>query len=125
MDKAANDFEDGQHRFTRSVPRRILRFFPDWGHEWPLWENGTEKYSMEPRDFGLSEGITARLRCWYDTWVEHFDIEYSDGTWTSDAVRLSWRDEGQRLVIDMQRELGGAIEVAPEFDDYARAEVRP
>lgn len=80
---------------------------------------------MEPSDFGLSDAITARLRRWYDTWAEHFDIEDSDGTWSRDAVRRGWRDEGQRLVIDIHRELGDAVEVAAEFDDYARAEVRP
>lgn len=53
------------------MQRRLLRFFPDWGHRWPLWENGTDKYAMEPADFGLSEKLTLDLRDWYDFWEEH------------------------------------------------------
>ncbi len=52
---------------------RTIRFFFDWGHRWPLWESGTDKYTMEPSDFGLSEELTRRLRRLYDLWSEHLD----------------------------------------------------
>jgi hypothetical protein len=52
---------------------REVRFFLDWGHWWPLWESGTEKYAMEPSDYGFSEDLTSRLRLFYDHWYEHVD----------------------------------------------------
>lgn len=52
---------------------REVRFFLDWGHQWPLWESGTEKYAMEPSDYGLSEELTSCLRSLYDHWFQHVD----------------------------------------------------
>ena len=37
-----------------SVVRRVIRMFPDYGHEWPLWEDAHDEYVMEPSDYNLS-----------------------------------------------------------------------
>lgn len=52
---------------------REIRFFFDWGHWWPLWESGTEKYAMEPDDYDLSAELTSLLRHLYDHWHQHVD----------------------------------------------------
>ncbi|MDQ4138556.1 MAG: hypothetical protein M3116_06900 [Actinomycetota bacterium] len=35
---------------------RVIRLFPDYGRDWPLWENGTPEresnYTMTPEDYG-------------------------------------------------------------------------
>lgn len=62
---------------TRRAPGpRVLRVFFDHGHQWPLWESGTDKYTMEPSDYGFSEELTELLRRWHAAWesVADFDI---------------------------------------------------
>lgn len=87
--------------------RRVIRVFPDHGHRWPLWENFTDKYAMEPSDYGLSESIADQLRAWYDEW-ERRGID-----WKPDQT---WREEGRRLMELLQAEVAGFAEVRPEFD---------
>src|SRR5690606_19007461 len=36
---------------------RVVRFFFDHGHPWPLWEDGSEKYTTDPGDYGLSDDL--------------------------------------------------------------------
>ena len=79
--------------------QREIRFFFDWGHWWPLWESGTDKYTMEPSDFGLSEVLTLRLRRLYDFWNEHVDpFEGWDTEENFQSFRLDKRE-----VIDLLR----------------------
>ena len=62
---------------TRLTPGpRVLRVFFDHGHEWPLWESGTDKNTMEPSDYGFSEELIELLRRWHRAWepVASFDI---------------------------------------------------
>lgn len=62
---------------TRLAPGpRVLRVFFDHGHQWPLWESGTDKYAMEPSDYGFSTELTELLRRWHAAWeaVANFDI---------------------------------------------------
>lgn len=61
---------------ARRVPGpRVLRVFFDFGHEWPLWESGTDKYTMEPSDYGFSEELTDLLRRWYVAWAVAADFD--------------------------------------------------
>lgn len=59
--------------------RRVLRVFFDWGHPWPLWESGTDKYAMEPADFSYSADLVQLLGLWRQAWVPiaDFDIDES------------------------------------------------
>jgi hypothetical protein len=45
----------------------------DWGHAWPLWENGTSKYALTPDDLDLSPNLRERMRAWYDSWEREYD----------------------------------------------------
>ena len=60
----------------RAPGTRVLRVFFDFGHDWPLWESGTEKYAMEPSDYGFSKELTDLLRRWYLAWsaTASFDL---------------------------------------------------
>lgn len=56
------------------MTERVLRIFFDWGHPWPLWETGTDKYTMEPTDYGFSPSLTDLLRRWREAWVPVADF---------------------------------------------------
>jgi hypothetical protein len=86
---------------------RRIRVFPDWGRRWPLWENGTDKYTMEPSDYGLSHELTTSMRCWYDHWASHFDP--FDG-WDSEDNEPQSKVAGDLMVERLRAEVG------PEFD---------
>lgn len=54
------------HTPAREYPteEREIRFFFDYGHPWPLWENYTDEYALTPEDYGLSpELVTLLGRC--------------------------------------------------------------
>ena len=72
---------------------REVRFFLDWGHWWPLWESGTEKYAMEPNDYGLSDELASRLRRLYDHWFQHVDPV--TGWDTEKNMEVYLRDEAE------------------------------
>lgn len=76
---------------AESNRRRALRISFDWGHRWPLWESGTDKYAMEPSDYGFSPELVDTLRQWHDAWVPvaDFDIgEMSERPTTEQYERL-------------------------------------
>ena len=63
---------------------------------------------MSPEDYGLSPGLTVRLRHWYDEWFGHFD----PGTGWDDAdLGRRWLDDGGRLAHDLRIELGDGFTV--------------
>lgn len=61
-----------------SQPRRVLRVFFDWGHVWPLWESGTDKYAMEPFDYGYSDELIEVLRQWQRAWMPVADFDMGE-----------------------------------------------
>ena len=94
-----------------AAPRRVLRVFPDYGHPWPLWENFTAKYSMEPADYGLSPETTELMRRWYDFWEEHFD---PFGGWDTAENRELSRVRGDEMVARLRSETASVAEVRDE-----------
>ncbi len=60
------------------MPGRVLRVFFDWGHPWPLWESGTDKYAMEPADYGYSPELVQLLREWQRAWVPVADFNIGE-----------------------------------------------
>ncbi len=60
------EWNGGPTRPAREYPteEREIRFFFDYGHPWPPWENYTDEYAMTPEDYGLSpELVTLLGRC--------------------------------------------------------------
>ncbi|QJA00287.1 hypothetical protein [Leifsonia sp. PS1209] len=90
---------------------RTIRFFFDWGHRWPLWESGTDKYTMEPSDFGLSEELTKRLRRLYDFWSEHADP--FDG-WDSEENFQRFDSDRTEVIQLLRSELPDGISLSVE-----------
>ncbi|AGW42673.1 metal ion transport protein [Leifsonia xyli subsp. cynodontis DSM 46306] len=71
--------------------QREVRFLLDW------WESGTEKYAMEPSDYGLSDELTLRLRRFYDHWFQHVDPVM--GWDTEENLAIYHRDKEEVLQL--------------------------
>ncbi|MFC4223591.1 hypothetical protein [Lysinibacter cavernae] len=88
---------------------RVIRFFPDDGNPWPLWETGTEAYMQTPEALGLSLSLTNELRVWTDFWLEHFSFG-----WDSPANHQAHLDQAEILSSRLEIELSGIAVVAFE-----------
>lgn len=85
---------------------RVLRVFFDHGHEWPLWETGTWKYTMEPTDYGFSAELIDLMRRWYEAWypIASYDIDQPVPEPT-DADRAREADLERQVVAVIRREI--------------------
>jgi len=89
-----------------------IRFFVDWGHNYPLWESFTYKYTMEPSDYGLSPQLGRRLNEWSRFWQQHFDPV--DG-WDAQENKSLWLTTGDELVGLLEIEVYDIAVVLPQF----------
>lgn len=87
-------------------PRRQIRFFPDTGHPWPLWE--TSPNARTPEDYGLSDELTKGMRNWVEHWEAHFDPFRG---WDADESAAWSRAEGDLLIADLRKEVGAYADV--------------
>jgi hypothetical protein len=78
--------------------------FPDYGHEWPLWEDDHDEYTMVPSDYGLSADLTRRLRLWYDEWERGFDPSSLPPRWKPGQGRR-WSERGLELANALREEV--------------------
>ncbi len=85
---------------------RVIRLFPEWVSGWPLWENFTDNYRLSRPDLGLTPELSQALYDWNETWL----MRQLD-----DPVPGGWREQGERLVLQLQAELAGVAEVRPEL----------
>lgn len=91
---------------------RRVRFFYDYGHEWPLWESFTEKYTMEPSDYGLSRELTDVLKRSYELWIAHADAAlFAHVPAGSDHL---WRKLSDQALAMLRFELADVAEVVDE-----------
>ncbi|MBB1029744.1 hypothetical protein G6027_02300 [Dietzia sp. SLG310A2-38A2] len=91
--------------------RRVIRFFPDYGRDHPLWESGTDKYAMDPEDYGLSESLARRLAEWMKHWESNVVPE--TGWRSAEAAEESERI-ADALVADLRVEVSAFAEVRDE-----------
>ena len=84
--------------------RRELRIFCDYGAEWPLWEIGM----ICPEDYGISQPLAARLAKWNEQFQENLHWEKG---WQNGFDDAGWNRRGQELARDVQREVGGEVNV--------------
>lgn len=89
--------------------------FPDYGHLWPLWESGTDKYAMEPEDYGLSPDLTSALRGWYDDWERNCP---HDGIWLTIEHGRQWHRTGKNLARQLRREVSDFADVSYEAEKF-------
>jgi hypothetical protein len=87
--------------------------FPDFGHEWPLWENDHDNYTMEPSDYGRSDDLSRKLRIWYDEWDAGFAPSADPPQWKPGRGR-SWADRGRHIANLLRDEVRAFADV--EYD---------
>src|SRR5690625_5680696 len=84
--------------------RRVIRLFPDYSRDWPLWENSTPTwdvgYTTTPDIYGLSEDLTRDMAAWNTLWEENFVAEVG---WTSDDARAQWQRDGLAIAERLDR----------------------
>ncbi|MFE5409333.1 hypothetical protein [Microbacterium sp. NPDC056569] len=101
------------HRSRKNLPltlpdgRRVIRLFPDWGREWPLWESFSEQYTLDAEDLPLSRELAADLHEWNAVWQARDETE---------PVPDAWIEHGRQLHARMQTELDAVAEVRPDFE---------
>lgn len=96
--------------------RRTIRLFPDYGRDYPLWEDSTPTwdvgYTTTPETYGLSAQLAATLAAWQGFWETHFDP--FDG-WDTHENQKRWKRHGGRVARDLQEEVRGFADVQAEF----------
>lgn len=96
--------------------RRIIRVFPDYGRDFPLWENSTATwdvgYTTTPDTYGLSTELSHDLAGWQAFWETHAD---PFNGWDTDASREKWLRDGDWLVTRLRREVAEFADVQAEF----------
>lgn len=95
--------------------RRMIRLFPDYCRDWPLWENSTPTwdvgYTTTPETYGLSEALTVDLADWNSLWERSFDP--FDG-WADPAAREQWRVRGESIAERLRAEVADFADVSYE-----------
>jgi hypothetical protein len=90
---------------------RLIRFFPEWGADLPLWESFTENYPVKRSALPLPATLEIDLAAWNMRWQE------LSGTREPglEARWHEWEREGVRLRAHLQSALDGIAELRPEF----------
>lgn len=92
---------------------REVRFFPDYGARWCLWEAGTENGTPFATELGASREVEARIGAWYDFWETHCPVFVG---WDHETNLRAWRKEGHEIVAELRSELDGLdIDIVPQF----------
>lgn len=91
---------------------RTIRLFPDYGAEWPLWEEGLKS----PDDYGLSPELNDALRCWVDYWEANF--HHLRG-WHDGSRRDDWIAQGNEIANRLRDEVGVRFVVEYDETQYA------
>jgi len=104
--------------------RRVIRLFPDYSRDWPLWENSTPTwdvgYTTTPDIYGLSEDLTRDMAAWNTLWEANFVAEVG---WTSDDARAQWQRDGLAIAERLRAEVADFADVKYEpwpliIEDY-------
>jgi hypothetical protein len=97
-------------RFTSNG--RVLRVFFDLGHDWPLWESGTDKVTMEPSDYGFSDELVALLIRWREAWISFPTPGASGSDHAASAAELQvLRALRRQAIAVIRREAPPGVEV--------------
>lgn len=93
----------------------MIRLFPDYGRDWPLWENSTPTwdvgYTTAPEMYGLSHELTRDIAEWNALWDANFDP--FDG-WKTDAAREQWGRDGEDIATRLATEVAEFADVKYE-----------
>lgn len=105
-------YSNPEATIARSAKRRAgelhtIRFFPDHGHDWPLWDSRAG-YTATPDDYGLSDELVTALRQWYDEWEAA--VGPGDG-WRDPEQQRFWVERGDELAAWLAEEVWDSAEV--------------
>ena len=99
--------------------RRVIRLFPDYSRDYPLWENSTLSwdvgYTTTPETYGLSEELGEDLAAWQAFFEEQANP--FEG-WDSDANLQKWLSDGEALAVRLQHEVQSFADVQREFGPW-------
>lgn len=85
---------------------RRIRMWNEWGHPWPLWEDGP----VSPDDLGIDEPLSARLRAWHARWEQLQDPVIG---WVEPTAQDEWEAQGDDLFNELQHETRGGATIVP------------
>lgn len=90
--------------------RRLIRLFPDYGRDWPLWESSVSPhgYTTTPETYGLSAQLSDRLARWNAWWEAHFD---PFAGWDSEESREQWCRDGEQVSSQLRCEVAAFADV--------------
>ena len=88
--------------------RRLIRVFPEWGTELPLWESFSEHYPVQRGDVVISDALLSALTAWSAEWQNRSELDYFP-----DEER--WVAEGHSLVSQLRAEMHGVADIRAEF----------
>ncbi len=96
---------------------REIRFFPDFGRRYPLWESFTDKYAMDPSDYELTPLLASDLAEYMRFWNAHFTDEVgTEFEWDSSEHERQHRETGDRLLARLRTEVAEFAVVLDERD---------
>lgn len=99
--------------------RRVIRLFPEYSRDYPLWENSTASwdvgYTTTPETYGLSEQLGKDLASWQAFFEEH--ASPFEG-WDSDANLQKWLSDGESIAARLQDEVQSFADVQREFGPW-------
>jgi len=90
---------------------RTIRFYPDHGNPWPLWEDDLENPTPTPDVYGLSDLLMTELRDWYDAWESGFRF---DAGWADTSTGRAWLARGDAIADRLEFEVWDFAEVSRE-----------
>lgn len=91
---------------------RIVRFFPDQGHRWSLWE-AEAGGAVSPAGYGLTPNLIFLLELWTDHWDRNYD-PFSG--WSNEVEH----ERSDCLYVELYERL--KVELGPEFDLVSKDE---
>ena len=95
----------------------MIRLFPDYGRDWPLWENSTPTwdvgYTTTPEMYGLSDELTRDIAEWNTLWDVSFDPFHG---WKSEVAREKWQEDGAAIATRLRAEVADFADV--EYDPW-------
>lgn len=97
---------------THEKALREVRVFHDFNAPWPLWESGTDKYSMDPEDYDLSQESIDLMR--RSTRLYEEGIQPPDYDWVSPEKLHEYLDVMRQVVAQLRMELAGVAVVKDE-----------
>lgn len=101
-----------------AAKRRVVRFFCDLGNPYPLWESGTEQYTMTPTDYGLRQALAQRLARvaaqFAASWGDMERAEREGVDWRATPAGVRWMAEGDEALAVLRREVDDIADVVDE-----------